>query len=152
MVDFGEYQKRGLLKKCEPDFRQISLQISRAIRDMSTFKIVIDDDPEWAATIAYQSMLRVGRAILFSYGYLPADGQQHKTVVEVTSKILGSKYELLTRQFDRFRKKRNVFFYESRETGNKSEAMQAADVAIKLIAAAKENAASRNIQIDIELK
>jgi hypothetical protein len=80
-----------LLKKCEPDFRQISQQINRAIRDMHTFALVAEDDPEWAATIAYQSMLRVGRALLYSYGYLPADGQQHKTVVELTGEILGRK-------------------------------------------------------------
>jgi hypothetical protein len=151
MVDFDDYLKRGLLKKCEPDFRQISQQLCRAIRDMRTFKLVIKEDPEWAATIAYQSMLRVGRAILFSYGYLPADGQQHKTVVEITSGILGKKYEVITRQFDRFRKKRNVFFYESRETGNTSEAMQAADIAMKLVNAAKENAVSRNIQLNLKI-
>jgi hypothetical protein len=151
MVYFDDYLKRGLLKKCEPDFGQISQQIGRAIRDMRTFKLVIKEDPEWAATIAYQSMLRVGRAILFSYGYLPADGQQHKTVVEITSGILGKKYEVITRQFDRFRKKRNVFFYESRETGNTSEAMQAADIAMKLVNAAKENAVSRNIQLNLKI-
>jgi uncharacterized protein (UPF0332 family) len=151
MVDFGVYQGQGLLKKCEPDFRQIALQISRAIRDMHTLHLVIDEDPEWAATIAYQSMLRAGRAMLFSYGYLPADGQQHKTVVELTSKLLGRKYEEVTRQFDRFRKKRNVFFYESRESGNKSEALKAAETALMLINAVKENVAARNIQLDLKV-
>lgn len=151
MVDFGVYQGRGLLKKCEPDFRQVALQISRAIRDMHTLHLVIEEDPEWAATIAYQSMLRAGRAKLFSYGYLPADGQQHKTVVELTSKILGRKYEEVTRQFDRFRKKRNVFFYESRESGNKSEALKAAETALMLINAVKENVAARDIQLDLKV-
>lgn len=151
MVDFGVYQGQGLLKKCEPDFRQIALQISRAIRDMHTLNLVIDEDPEWAATIAYQSMLRAGRAMLFSYGYLPADGQQHKTVVELTSKLLGRNYEEITRQFDRFRKKRNVFFYESRESGNKSEALKAAETALMLINAVKENVAARDIQLDLKV-
>ena len=117
---------------------------------MHTFALVVDDDPEWAASIAYQSMLRAGRSLLFSYGYLPADGQQHKTVVDCTGEILGSKYEVIIRQFGRFRKKRNVFFYDSNETGNKSEAMQAAETAEKLIGAVKENIAARNIQLALE--
>jgi hypothetical protein len=45
-----------------------------------------------------------------------------------------------------------VFFYESRETGNKSEAMQAAETALKLINAVKENVAARNIQLDLDMK
>ena len=44
MVDSGAYQGQGLLKKCEPDFMQIALQNSRAIRDMHTFNLVIDCD------------------------------------------------------------------------------------------------------------
>jgi hypothetical protein len=151
MVDFKDYLRRGLLKKSEPDYRQVSQQINRAIRDMHTFALVADDDPEWAATIAYQSMLRVGRALLYSYGYLPADGQQHKTVVELTSEILGRKYELITLQFERFRKKRNVFFYDSYETGSKYEAKQAAEAACKLIEAVKENFTARDILLDLKI-
>jgi len=152
MVDFDTYQRRGLLKKCDSDFRQIARQISRAARDMHTFALVVNDDPEWAATIAYQSMLRAGRALLFSYGYLPADGQQHKTVVELTGIMLGSGYEVVIRQFDRFRKKRNVFFYESRDAGNAGEAAQAAETARSLIEAVRNDIVARHIQLELDVR
>jgi len=35
----------------------------------------------------YQSMLRAGRALLLADGVLPADGRQHKTVVELLKAI-----------------------------------------------------------------
>ncbi len=43
---------------------------------MLTAEHVSDKDPQWAATIAYHSMLRAGRALLFANGVLPADGRQ----------------------------------------------------------------------------
>ena len=148
MVDFKAYESHGLLKKSDPDFRQISRQINRAILDMRAFSLVVEADPEWAATIAYQAMLRTGRALIYSYGYLPADGQRHKTVVEITGALLGRDYEIVTRQFERFRKKRNVFFYESTGTGTTTDAVLAAETAKKLIRAVRKNISLRKIQLE----
>lgn len=39
-------------------------------------------------TINLRTMLRAGRALVFSKGYLPADGAQHRTVVELTHNLL----------------------------------------------------------------
>ena len=79
--------------------------------------------------------------MLFSYGYLPADGQQHKTVVEITGKILGEHFDLVVLQFEKLRKKRNVFFYDSIDTGNLAEAKKAAETAKQLIKAIKDKIA-----------
>lgn len=138
MIDFGYYLRNGLIKQQRIDFNQITKQIVRAGKDLDTFSLVLEKDPEWAATIAYQAMLRAGRALLFSYGYLPADGQQHKTVVEITGKILGEQFDLVVLQFERLRKKRNVFFYDSIDTGNLAEAKKAAETAKQLIKAIKD--------------
>jgi uncharacterized protein (UPF0332 family) len=138
MIDFGYYLKNGFIKQQRIDFNQITKQIVRAGKDLDTFTLVLEKDPEWAATIAYQAMLRAGRALLFSYGYLPADGQQHKTVVEITGKILGEQFDLVALQFERLRKKRNVFFYDSMDTGNLAEAKKAAETAKQLIKAIKD--------------
>jgi uncharacterized protein (UPF0332 family) len=141
MIDFGYYLRNGLIKQQRIDFNQITKQIVRAGKDLDTFSLVLEKDPEWAATIAYQAMLRAGRALLFSYGYLPADGQQHKTVVEITGKILGEQFDLVVLQFERLRKKRNVFFYDSIDTGNLAEAKKAAETAKQLIKAIKDKIA-----------
>jgi uncharacterized protein (UPF0332 family) len=116
MKQFKSYLANGLLKEQFPDFAQIKKQLQRAGRDLETARHLLVQDPQWAATIAYQSMLRAGRALLFAHGVLPADGRQHKTVVEITGKILGVEYEVLVQQFERLRRKRNVFFYDSEES------------------------------------
>lgn len=107
------YLKKGLLKRQRVNFRQIEKQIVRAKKDLDTAQTLLAKDPEWAATIAYHAMLRAGRALLFSSGYLPADGGQHRTVVELTHQLLGKDDASLVERFEKMRRKRNIFFYES---------------------------------------
>lgn len=152
MIDFNYYLKKGYLKPQPANFKQINQQISRAEKDLITFSSVLLNDPEWAATIAYQAMLRAGRALLFSYGYLPADGQQHKTVVDTSGKILGPDFDLLVKQFEKLRRKRNVFFYDSEDSSNVAEAKKAGDTAKELIALIKENILQRTSQMKLKLK
>jgi uncharacterized protein (UPF0332 family) len=133
MIDWAVYLKQGLIKKQAPNFRQIEKQILRAQKDLKTFHLVEKDDPEWASAIAYQAMLRMGRALLFSCGYLPVERRQHKTVVEATGKILGPKFSLVINYFDRLRRKRNIFFYDSEDSRNFTEAKKAIEVAAELL-------------------
>jgi hypothetical protein len=58
-------------------------------------------------------------------GFRPADGFQHKTVVEFVSLIMGTDYESLTKHFDIMRKKRNILTYELTSTISKTEAKNA---------------------------
>ena len=112
---FQKHFERGYLKKQNTNFAQISKQLRRAYKDLKTAKRTLEYDPEWASTMAYQAMLRGGRALLFAHGYLPTDGAQHRTVVELTGKVLGDEYANLIRYFNKFRKKRNLFFYDSED-------------------------------------
>lgn len=137
MNPFQSYLEKGYLKKQNPNFAQISKQIKRAYRDLKTAKRTLEYDPEWATTIAYQAMLRGGRSLLFAHGFLPVDGAQHRTVVELTGKILGDEYARLIRQFNRFRKKRNLFFYDSEDAGNIEEAKMALEVSTELLGKVK---------------
>lgn len=132
-MDFQKYISKGLIKKREVNFSQIKKQIMRAEKDLDTYTLVIDKDPEWASTIAYQSILRAGRSLLFAYGYLPIDGQQHKTVVDITGEILGEEFSLVVKQFDRLRRKRNLFFYDSEDARNFTEARKALEIARNLL-------------------
>jgi uncharacterized protein (UPF0332 family) len=151
MIDLNGYLNKGLVKKQQPNFMQITAQINRALKDLTTCKLVIGNDPEWAASIAYQAMLRTGSALLFSFGYLPSDGQQHKTVVEITGLILGKEYELIVLQFEKFRRKRNLFFYDSVDTSNATEANKSVETARKLIEAIQKQIQIQNPQIHFEL-
>jgi len=146
MTNWGEYLKKGLVKEQRPNFDQIEGQILRAEKDLKTFGLVLSSDPEWACTIAYQAMLRMGRALMFSYGYLPADGQQHRTVVEITGKLLGEKFDLLVGYFDRMRRNRNVFFYDSLDTNNEAQAKKAFETAGELLKVVKDTIRKSNPQ------
>jgi uncharacterized protein (UPF0332 family) len=148
MKDWGEYLKKGLVKAQRPNFGQIEQQIVRAEKDLKTFELVIGSDPEWACTIAYQAMLRMGRALMFSYGYLPADGQQHMTVVQITGKLLGKSFDLLIQYFDRMRRNRNVFFYDSLDTNNEAQAKKAHETAGSLLKVVKDRIRKHNPQKD----
>ena len=147
MMNWAKYLKKGLIKEQKSNFKQIGKQIIRAEKDLSTFSLVIDADPEWASTIAYQAMLRAGRALLYSFGFLPADGQQHKTVVKITGEILGEKYTTTVKKFDKYRKKRNNFFYDSEDAHNFTEAKIALKTAKELLKEIKKRIKSSNPQM-----
>lgn len=123
MKKLQDYLKRKLIKR----------QLEGAEHDLKIFNTVIKEDPGWASAIAYQSMLRAGRALMFAHGFLPIDGQQHKTVVEITGKLLDPAFKTIIKQFDRLRKNRNVFFYDSVNLANKTEAEIAVKTAKKLL-------------------
>lgn len=146
MIDWQRYLNSGLLKHQNPNFRQIEKQILRAEKDLRTFYLVLEEDPEWASTIAYQAMSRMGRALLFSCGYLPTDKQQHKTVIEITGDILGPEFHIVIKQFNRLRKKRNVFFYDSEDAHNLTEAKKAIEIAEKLFIEIKKKIKTLNPQ------
>lgn len=150
MIDWRRYVANDFLKRQSPNFGQIEKQILRAEKDLQTFYLVVDNDPEWASTIAYQSMLRMGRALLFSYGYLPTNRQQHKTVVEITGEILGAEFNIIVKQFNRLRRKRNVFFYDSEDAHNLTEAKKSIEVAKKLFIEVKKKIKSENPQQGFE--
>lgn len=134
---FEAYAKKGLLKPQPANFKQIENQMARAEKDLKTGIKIMDDDPEWGATIAYHAMLRAGRALLFSKGYLPANGAQHKTVVELTQTLLGKNYSLLVTKFEKMRRRRNVFFYDLDPFGSSTEAENALKTASELISVIK---------------
>ena len=146
-MPFEVYLKKGFVKLQRVNFKQIEKQIVRAIKDLDTARIVLDKDSEWAATIAYQAMLRAGRALLFSKGYLPADGGQHRTVVELTHKLLGKDYSVLIGKFERMRRRRNIFFYESDPFGTMTEAESALKTAAQLVSAIEAMIHKENPQL-----
>jgi uncharacterized protein (UPF0332 family) len=133
MKEFQIYLKKGLIKHQRPNFKQIKQQLEEAGHDLKLFDTVIREDTGWASTIAYQSMLRAGRALMFAHGFLPIDGQQHKTVVELTGELLGETFKKIVRQFDKLRRVRNAFLYDSMDTISKTEAEIAVKTARKLL-------------------
>lgn len=135
---FEMHLKKGLLKKQRPNWKQIEGQIHLAEKDLKTAEQVLSIDASWSSTIIYQALLRAGRALRMTRGVLPSDGAQHKTVVEVVGKILGKEFTEFIDAFEKMRKKRNLFFYESVESSTTTEAKNAVKTARTIIRRIKE--------------
>ncbi len=105
-------KNKGFISREEIGFDQIAKHINRAHKDLKVAKANLKIDTEADFNYAYLAMLRMGRALMFSFSYRPADGQQHKTVVLFSEAILGRDFPKLIAKFDRMRKFRNKFTYE----------------------------------------
>jgi uncharacterized protein (UPF0332 family) len=116
-----------------PDQRQISKQLDRASIDLQTASELCAIDRTWCFTIAYQAMIRAGRAFMFSQGYLPASMNSHITVIDFIRDAFGSQTESLVLRFERMRRKRHDFLYDSVNQTTEQEALEAIQTARELV-------------------
>ena len=107
-----DLRNQGFITEEKIGFDQIIKHINRAYKDLKVAEANLKIDTEAAFNYAYLAMLRTGRALMFSFGCRPVDGQQHKTVVLFSEAILGKDFPNLIVKFDRMRKFRNKFTYE----------------------------------------
>jgi len=122
-MSYQEFVKKGLLRKEKIDFNQIGRVIERAYQNLQSAKILVKKGYEEAGfRLAYEAMLLAGRALVFSCNLRPRSVGSHKIVVDFTEKILGNKYKVLVRKFDKMRKKRNYLIYGIGLTISKTEA------------------------------
>lgn len=108
----SEYIRRGMVKEEKIGFDQVIKHVNRAKKDLRVAEANLRIDAEASYNYAYLAMLRTGRGLMFSHGWRPADGEQHKTVVSFCEFLLGKEFFELVRHFDRMRKKRNRFTYD----------------------------------------
>jgi uncharacterized protein (UPF0332 family) len=128
-----EFLSKGLLRRQKSDLRAFEKLILRAHKDLKTANANLDIDEGIAYTVAYLAMLHAARAFILLKGFRPADGYQHKTVVEFISHFLGKEFKLIVEQFDRMRRKRNIFTYEIDISISKSEAINALNKAERFV-------------------
>ena len=132
-MHYERWLKDRLIKIVVPDPRQITRQLSRASKDLRAAEALSAIDRTWSFTIAYHAMIRAGRAFMYFKGYLPTTLNPHKTIVEFTREALGVPYEDLVLRFDRMRRKRHDFIYDSENHTTEREAKAAITSAQELI-------------------
>jgi uncharacterized protein (UPF0332 family) len=132
-VIIARLEKQGKLKKQKRGIVQIEALLKEAILDLKEAKKIVHLAERATYMLAYTAMLKAGRALLLLKGYVPDDGAQHKTVVEVTSAILGNDYKHLMGQFESMRRKRNALTYEAGVLLSKSEVEKAFKDALTLV-------------------
>lgn len=128
-----DYLARGLLKKQRADFGAVAKLVNRAYKDIKTAKANLAIDEGVAFSVAYMAMTHAARALMLAKGYRPADGAQHKTAIEFVSHLLGARYRDLAEDFDRMRRKRNIFTYEVGAPISSTEAEHAITNAVSLV-------------------
>ncbi|MFH1369115.1 MAG: hypothetical protein ABII64_08315 [Elusimicrobiota bacterium] len=102
--------------------------------------------------MAYNAMLKAGRALLLLNGLTPDDGEQHKTVVKVTSAFLGVNFERITSHFENMRKKRNELTYGAVAFVTLTESQKAFKDAIGLVRGILAEVKLKNPQLELEFK
>ena len=132
-MNYEQFVKDNLAKKVKPNSVQIKHQLERAVQDLATAQANLKIDATWALTIAYHAMIRAGRALMHAQGYLPTVNQTHKTIVEFTKIKLGDDFHELVAKFNRLRRRRHHFIYDSENHVNVEEAQAALETARKLI-------------------
>lgn len=143
-------EKEGKIRKQKTGIVQVEALLKEAILDLGEAKKITQLASRATYLLAYIAMLKAGRALLLLKGYVPDDGAQHKTVVEVTSIILGDKYRNLTEQFETMRRKRNEITYEAGILLTKSEAEKAFLDSIALIKKILNEVKSQNPQLELK--
>ncbi|MFH1478714.1 MAG: hypothetical protein ABIG92_02935 [Candidatus Omnitrophota bacterium] len=142
----------GKLKEQTAGIVQVEALLKQAILDLEEAKKISSIAERATYILAYMAMLKGGRALLLIKGYVPTDGAQHKTVVEVTSAILGDAYKDLTGQFEIMRRKRNEMTYEAEGLLTLSDAKHAFHDAISLVKGILKEAKSQNPQLELDFK
>ena len=150
-MNLEDLLKNNLIKKVNPDFKQINLQIIRAKKDLETAKSLMAKDLTWALTIIYHSMLRISRAMMYSKGFLPTTKNTQKTIVEFTKYTLGTDFYNLINRFDRLRRLRHNFIYESENNITLSEVNRATELAEELFIKIEEIIIKENPQKNLFL-
>jgi len=108
----NDLKNQGFVSEERIGFDQVLKHIARAHKDIKVSKANLGIDSEAAYNYSYLAMLRSGRALMFSLGYRPTDGRQHKTVVLFSGAVLGGEFSKFVAGFDNMRKFRNKFTYD----------------------------------------
>ena len=145
-------ETEGKIRKQEAGFKQIEALLKEAILDLQEAEKILHLAERAIYLLAYNAMLKAGRALMLQQGYVPDDGAQQKTVVEMTSAILGDRYRHLTEQFESMRRKRNEMTYEEGTLLSKSEAQKAFSDAIAIVKKILRDLKSRNPQLELKFE
>lgn len=112
-MSFEDLEKEGLIRRLPVDKKKVMDSFVLAQRDLRTSKRLLDDDSDWAFSIAYNALLQAGRALMFSLGFRPVGKAQHISVIRFVEAAVGEDVSGLVVAFDRMRRKRHRVVYDT---------------------------------------
>lgn len=140
-VNYQELAKDNLIIAYKAPPEQITKELKLAARDIKVALKTLDEDNDWAFSIAYNAILQAGRALMFSQGYRPRGMEQHKTVLRFIDQTLGKKYQEKVRFIDTMRVNRHRVMYDEPELISKAEAQYAVKIAREFVELVKDRLA-----------
>lgn len=110
-MSFEELQKRNFIEKYQVSSEGINNIVEAAKADVKTAQGLLNIDTCWAFTIAYNSILAAGIALMYKKGFRPKGEAKHVSVILFLRKTLGNKYNNDLDRFDQMRRRRNKTIY-----------------------------------------
>lgn len=133
-MDLSELRKSRRIAETRADAEQINALLAVAMRDMEDAGILLKNSRfDGAYTAAYNAMLQTTRALMFSYGFRPAEEEHHKIAIEFAECILPQEIRPLVRLFDRMRRKRHENIYDVAGKTSEFQAREALETAYKYV-------------------
>ena len=143
-------EQEGKLKKQKSGIVQIEALLRESILDLREAKQIVHIADRATYLLAYNAMLKAGRALLLWHGYRPDDGAQHKTVVDLTAAFLGNQFKDLTAHFETMRRKRNEMTYEAGTLLSKTEVRQSFDDSVALVQKIYKEVKAKDPQLQLD--
>ncbi|MFO7624783.1 MAG: HEPN domain-containing protein [Anaerolineales bacterium] len=132
-MTYDRLLRSNRIKPHKSNQNEIKQLLELAKRDLNTAMRNLEEAPDWAYSIAYNSILQAGRALMFFTGYRPRGSEQHATVVEFVEERLGPTFSNQVKLFDQMRRKRHRVIYEVSGLVSRKEAEQAIEFAKKFV-------------------
>lgn len=111
-MPYDKLLQQGRIRPHVANPKEIRALLDLADRDLHVAELTLKVDPDWAYTIAYNSILQASRALMFSQGFRPRRSEGHVTVVRFVREALGSEHLSKVNLFDQMRRKRHCMLYE----------------------------------------
>ena len=119
-MSLDDWLRNGWLVEHKTSPAEITELLAISDRDLTDCRVP-GLSPEWRLNIAYNAALQAATAALAAIGYRASRESHHYRVIQSLALTLGADQSLV-RQFDFFRKKRNVGGYERVGTVSDHEA------------------------------
>ena len=129
-MSIDELEISGIIKKLPTDRKKVNDSLDLARRDLNIARNMLNENCDWAFSIAYNSILQSVRALMFSKGYRPSSDSGHVSTVRFARLFLKEEDVIA---FDRMRRKRHIAVYDTVGSISRSEAENALSRAEKFI-------------------
>jgi len=143
--------EQGKIKKQPAGFVQVESFLKESLIDLKEAQNTFPVSKRGAYLLAYNAMLKSGRALMLMEGFVPDDGGQHKTVIEVSGFILGEQFKTSVRKFDNMRRKRNELTYEAGVLLSDTDTQNALSEAYLLVSGIFKKVKARNPQLELKI-